>query len=61
MNGHLGVKPLFLFTYIVSLRFVVPQPFILSAEVQFLFVSSDCILIYFVPRLTRASSRYINI
>ena len=61
MNRHLGVKPLFLFTYIALLRFVVPQLFIFSAEVQFLFVSSDRTLTYFIPRLTHASSRYINI
>jgi hypothetical protein len=45
MNGHLGVKPLSLFTYIVLLRRFVPQPFIFSAEVQFPFTSFNCILI----------------
>ena len=46
MNGLLGVKPLFLFTYIASpLRFV-PQPFSFHAEVQFLLSSTDRILIF---------------
>ena len=43
--GHFGVKPLFLFTYIViSCRFV-PHPFIFPADVQFPFVSLDRVLI----------------
>ena len=43
--GHFGVKPLFLFIYIVIPRRFVPQPFTFPAEVQFLFVSFDCVLI----------------
>ena len=43
--GHFGVKPLFLFIYIVIPRRFVPQPFTFPAEVQFPFVSFDRVLI----------------
>ena len=61
MNGHLGVKPLFSFTYIASpLRFI-PQLFSFHTEVQFLFTSFRSCTYCFIPRLICISSRYINI
>jgi len=40
-----GSSPYSPFTYIASFHILVPQPFILSAEVQFPFVPFDRILI----------------